>query len=212
MKKTAIAAAFLAVSIMLAACSKPNVTKGGVKAAETSETTVEETTEETTEIACGESNPAPESANLFGNPDFENVTERGLIRSGDIEESWVEDLYGYTSVIEWVAYSPIVSGSEFTVEFFVNGNVTAGQDIKLYIFEKNDDYAWDTNEACAVFDGTACNTVNGETYWCKTILPDNLATGEYTLVIVHADGTVDSMMDIDIVATVDETSSGYEID
>ncbi|MBO7426806.1 MAG: hypothetical protein J6U23_14130 [Clostridiales bacterium] len=208
MKKTAIAAAFLAVSVMLAACAtKPTTPNTSVRSELVSEET---TTEETTTVAAAKEVPA--NPNLFGNPDEASMTERGVMKSADVEAAWVSEMYSYTSVIEWIDYSPIVAGSEYTVEFLINDETTTGEKIKLYIFEKNDEYAWDTSLAVATFDGDACNTVIGHEYWCKTILPTEIATGDYTLVVVRGDGTVDSMVDIQIVNSVDETTSSNSID
>ena len=212
MKKTAIAAAFLAVSIMLAACStKPTAPNTPISSAPVSEeTTSETTTGETTTVVAAKR--VPENPNLFGNPDEASKTEKGVMKSADVESAWINDLFCYESVIEWVAYSPIVAGSELTVEFLINDETMAGETIKLYIFEKNDEYAWDTGLAVATFDGGACNTVSGHEYWCKTVLPTGIATGDYTLVVVRSDGTVDSMVDIQIVNSVDEASDYDYID
>lgn len=208
MKKTAIAAAFLAVSIMLAACATEPTKETSKQGSQ--ETTIETTAEETTSETSAAN--VPDTANLFGNPDMASKTEKGVMKSSDIEAPWVEDLFCYTSVIEWVDYSPIVAGSELTVEFFINDETTAGEKVNVYIFEKNDEYAWDTEQAVAKFDGDACNTVNGNVYWCKTNLPDDIATGDYTIVVVRDDGTVDSMWDVQIVASVEETATQNYID
>lgn len=214
MKKTAIAAAFLAVSIMLAACAtkttNPNTSVSSASVSE--ETTTETTTGETTTTSEAPAKSVPENPNLFGNPDEASKTERGVMKSADVETAWISDLYCYTSVIEWVDYSPIVAGSELTVEFLISDETMVGQTIKLYIFDKNDEYAWDTSLAVAEFEGSACNTVIGYEYWCKTDLPSDIATGDYTLVVVRGDGTVDSMVDIEIVNSVDEASNFEYID
>lgn len=212
MKKTAIAAAFLAVSIMLAACATEPTKEPSKQGSQ--ETTIETTTETTAEETTTETSVAnvPDTANLFGNPDMASKTEKGVMKSSDIEAPWVEDLFCYTSVIEWIDYSPIVAGSELTVEFFINDDTATGEKINLYIFEKNDEYAWDTENAVAKFEGDACNTVNGNVYWCKTNLPEEIATGDYTLVVVRDDGTVDSMWDVQIVSSVEETATQYSID
>ena len=200
------------LSVMLAACTTtPTAPNTPISSAPVSEeTTAETTTGETTTVVVAKK--VPENPNLFGNPDKESATAKGLMKSSEVEVSWVSDLFGYTSLIDWVDYSPIVAGSAFTIEFLINDEITAGSEINLYLFEKNDEYAWDTELAVAKFVGSACNTVDGHEYWCDTILPDNIATGDYTLVLVRGDGTVDSMIDLQIVSSVDETTYQAYVD
>lgn len=196
MKKTTVMAAVLAASIMFSACAANTNTHV--------RTETEETTQETTE-------PAKEP-NLIGNPDFSSATEHGVMKSLDVENSWIEEVWGIESLIEWVSYAPVVSGSELTIQLMINDKTSTGDTIKLYLFEKNDAYEWNTEDAYASFEGTACNVYNGHEYWCKTVLPEGMPTATYTLVIVRPDGTVDSMKDFDIVATTEEANSSECVD
>lgn len=149
---------------------------------------------------------------LIGNPDLSSADEYGLCRSLDIEESWIDEVYTMYCKSNWVMYTPILSGSELTVELLSNGSADIGDRVTVYIFEHNDDYVWNTEDAYASFEGELCNTVNGQLYYCDTILPDTFETGTYTLVVVRPDGTVDSCMDFDMIATPEEATTVSELD
>ena len=120
-------------------------------------------------------------------------------------------------MIDWVEYSPAVAGSELTVQPIIDMDGPADQTIKMYVFAYNDDYAWNFEDAYAEFEGTRCNNVyigdgQGSIYWISDNLPKDMKSGRYTLVFVHNDGTVDAMMDIDLVSSPEEAKAHYEVD
>ena len=206
MKKTTALAAVLAVSLMFSACTETknrnSSKRSGKRITETTETEESGTTEETEESKKG--------SNLIGNPDLYHRSGY-FYWSKDIDESWVNCMYSCYGVLDWVEYYPIVSGSELTVELEINTDIDYGKDIKLFVFDHNDDYEWNTDDAYVKFNGDFCRTVNGDIYWCQTTLPTGMASGVYTLVITHTDGTVDCMYDFDIVATVEEAQGGEAV-
>lgn len=157
--------------------------------------------------AASEETPAKKNADLIGNPDTANASERGVMRSLDAKDPVIEDLRSAYSVINWEIYSKIVSGSEFTVEAIISDkyDMNAPSKMTLYVFAHNDDYAWNKEDAFAKMEGSACrpivdqdyNTIH--TYWIKGNLPKDMPTGKYTMVFVRPDGTVDSMKDFELV-------------
>ena len=218
MKKTTALAAVLAVALMFSACAnskKPDTSKRSKeKTSTTTEATNEdpEETEETEETEeSEESNESKKEPNLFGNPDLENPVRDYFYYSKDIDVSWVTEDFSFYGLLDWIMYYPMVSGSEVTAEFNINPDAAHGSEIKLFIFEHNDDYAWNTDDAYTKFTGDACNTVNGNVYWCKGMLPTGMKSGVYTLVVTHMDGTVDCMYDFDIVETAEEAEGGEAV-
>lgn len=212
MKKKTITALLLAMTMTFSACAEaPNNTKKGKKNDEPTTTTTAEPTTTTT------ADPAT-APDLVGNPDMDKKTRIGMIPSKDAEKHFIEDIRSYCSVIDWVEYSPVVAGSELTVQPIVNDDMDPDQTIKMYIFAHNDDYAWNLDDAYAVFEGTLCHGIiidqdkTCSEYWISDMLPKAMPTGEYTLVFVHEDGTVDSMLDIDLVATTSEATQHLEVD
>ena len=152
----------------------------------------------------GEKDPAAE---IVGNPDKENASERGVMRSLDAKDPVIEELRSAYSEINWQLYSKIVSGSELTVEAIISDkyDMNAPGKITLYVFAYNDEYTWNTEDAFATMEGAPCrpivdqsyNTIH--TYWIQGNLPQEMPTGKYTMVFVLPDGTVDSMVDFDLV-------------
>lgn len=221
MKKTTALAAVLAVALMFSACAQSKITEPSDSSEEeTSITTVDdpdeteeteetEETQETQETSQSEQND--KEPNLFGNPDLENPVDDYFYVSKDVDTSWVTNEFAFYGLFDWIMYYPIVSGSELTAEFPINLEAVSGSQIKLFIFEHNDDYAWNTDDAYSKFTGDACNTVNGNVYWCKGYLPKEMETGVYTLVVTHMDGTVDCMYDFDVVATAEEAEGGEPV-
>lgn len=150
---------------------------------------------------------AKKAADLSGNPDKENASERGVMRSLDAKDPVIVDLRSAYSEINWQMYSKIVSGSELTVEAMISDkyDMNAPSKITMYIFAHNDDYAWNKEDAFAKMEGAPCrpivdqeyNTIH--TYWIQGNLPKDMPTGKYTMVFVLPDGTVDSMKDFELV-------------
>lgn len=164
-----------------------------------------EKTEATT--TAGQQDPAKKTADLFGNPDKENASGRGVMRSLDAKDPVIEDLRSAYSEINWKMYSKIVSGSELTVEAIISDkyDMDAPSKITMYVFAHNDDYAWNKEDAFAKMEGAPCrpivdqeyNTIH--TYWIQGNLPKDMPTGTYTMVFVLPDGTVDSVKDFELV-------------
>ncbi|MCR5804372.1 MAG: hypothetical protein K6G47_08905 [Clostridia bacterium] len=221
MKKTTALAAVLAFALMFSACAQSKITDPSDSSEEeTSITTVSdpdesegtEETEETQETqGISQSEQNDKEPNLFGNPDLENPVDDYFYVSKDVDTSWVTNEFAFYGLFDWIMYYPIVSGSELTAEFPINPEAVSGSQIKLFIFEHNDDYAWNTDDALSKFNGDACSTVNGDVYWCKGYLPKGMETGVYTLVVTHMDGTVDCMYDFDVVATAEEAEGGEAV-
>lgn len=208
MKKAKALAAVLAVALMFSACSKTKTPKTSVRAQKTN-TTNETSYEDPEETE--ESEESRKEPNLIGNPDLENPVEGYFYISKDIDGPWVKSLDAFYGLLNWTEYYPMVSGSELTVELGVNNEAAHGSNLKLYIFEYNEDYEWNTDDAYAKFTGDFCRTVNGDIFWCQTTLPTNMPTGIYTCVVVHPDGTVDCMYDFDLVATTEEARGGEAV-
>ena len=190
-------AAILMASILLVSasgCSK-KVTANGESEKTTTTTVADKETE------------AKKAADLSGNPDKENESEHGVMRSLDAKDPVIEDVRSAYSEINWQIYSKIVSGSELTVEAIISDkyDMNAPSKITMYVFAHNDDYAWNKEDAFAKMEGAPCrpivdqeyNTIH--TYWIQGNLPKDMPTGKYTMVFVLPDGTVDSMKDFELV-------------
>ena len=215
MKKTTALAAVLAVTLMLGACTQTSKPEPSTEPTETTISSEETTTtEETTAATTGETTSETTTTgvkelhepNLFGNPDLDNPVSDWFYRSKDVESSWIDSLMAFYGLYDWNMTSPIVAGSELTAEFEVNPE-GYGDTIKLYVFDHNDDYAWNTKDAYTSFEATFCRTVNADQYYGTGYLPADMETGVYTLVVTRPDGTVECMYDFDVAADFDEAEA-----
>ncbi|MBR5418095.1 MAG: hypothetical protein IK109_08730 [Clostridiales bacterium] len=147
---------------------------------------------------------------LEGKPDKENKSEKGVMHSSEAKEPVISELRSAYSVINWEAYSEIVSGSEFTVEAYISEayEESAPDEITMYVFQYNNDYEWCKDEAYAEIKGSPVRPIVGQngdqyetshTYWIKGMLPKDMPSGRYTMVFVLPDGSVDSMVDFNLV-------------
>ena len=154
----------------------------------------------------GEVKGAQKTPNLVGNPDKNRISRQGVMPNSDVKDPVIADMRSAYSVINWQGYSKIVSGSEFTVEPLISDKyeTNAPQEIVMYVFAYNDDYAWNTDDAYARIVGSPINAIVDQeyntvhTYWIKGNLPQDMPTGKYTMVFVLPDGTVDSMVDFNL--------------
>ncbi|MBR5424877.1 MAG: hypothetical protein IK106_00005 [Clostridiales bacterium] len=204
MKRTnkTVLTALLAAAIMVSASGcKKKVAEPKIGAGE--KVPVETTSGEQSEQEEEEVKGTQKTPNLVGNPDKSRISESGVMPSSTAKEPVITDLRSAYSVINWQGYSEIVSGSEFTVEPYISDayETTAPDEITMYVFRYNDDYAWNTEDAYAKIAGSPIraivdqeyNTVH--TYWIKGNLPQDMPTGKYTMVFVLPDGSVDTMVD-----------------
>lgn len=207
MKRTnkTILTALLAAAIMVSASGcKKKVAEPKIGAGE--KVPVETTSGETSEETEKEVKAAQKTPDLVGNPDKNRISRQGVMPNSDVKDPVISDMRSAYSVINWQGYSKIVSGSEFTVEPFISDKyeTSAPQEIVMYVFAHNDDYAWNTEDAYARIIGSPINAIVDQeyntvhTYWIKGDLPKDMPTGKYTMVFVLPDGTVDSMVDFNL--------------
>lgn len=150
---------------------------------------------------------AVEARDLEGNPDLKQASERGLMNSLDAKNPVLSDIKSCYSVINYELYSKIVSGSELTVEPIIRDerDTDCPEEMTMYVFAYNDEYAWDFDNAYAKIVGSPIRCIIDQdyntmhVYWFKGNLPKDMPTGKYTMVFVGPDGKVDSMADFDLV-------------
>lgn len=202
---TAVLAAALLVSAT--GCGKSKNTRSGEKK---SAKISSEKKEKETEVNGTERLVARRPPDLEGKPDKENKSEKGVMHSSEAKEPVISEIRSAYSVINYMEYSEIVSGSEFTVEAYISEayEKTAPEEITLYVFQYNLDYAWCKDEAYAEIKGSPIRPIvdqhgdlyeTAHTYWIKGMLPKDMPTGIYTMVFVLPDGSVDSMVDFNLV-------------
>lgn len=157
---------------------------------------------------------------LFGNPDRSNVSERGLMTSKDAKKPILSEIRSAYTVINWMMYSQLVSGSELTVEPIIreDRDADAPNEMILYVFAYNEDYAWNKQDAYAEITGSDCRVLAGQdygtihVYWIQGQLPADMPAGKYTFVFATTDGQVDSMTDVEIVKPEDAEKEPVAID
>lgn len=217
MKKATAFAAILAVTIMLSAC-KPSPTipsQSVISEPVPQETTTESTSETTTLLSLDAINLCEPKGrtgepNLVGNPDLDFPMKNWLYQSEDVETPWVSGMiccHGVDIMTTGVIYEPPIPFSNLVVMAQANPEAECGSEITCYVFEHNDDYAWNTDDAWLVFEAEYNESSEiGDYYHGKAKL-GLMPYGVYTLVMVRPDGTVDSMYDFDIVSKEDAQNS-----
>jgi len=168
----------------------------------------------------GETTGDVKDPDLFGDPDMESKTEKGLMTSKNAKNPVLKEMRSCYTVVDWRMYSELVTGSEFTVEPLIRDerDMDAPGNLTMYVFAYNEDYAWNTEDAYAKISGTACRVLNGNgyntdhVYWIQGRLSDKIPSGKYTLVFVTPDKQVDSMMDIDLVRPDEAKQEPLEVD
>lgn len=189
----------------------------GCKKTQPTSKRAEASREETQQAAAEQNRKAPD---LFGNPDKTNVSERGLMTSKDAKKPILSDVRSAYTVINWMMYYQLVSGSELTVEPIIreDRDNDAPNEMMLYVFAYNEDYAWNKEDAYVTITGASCRPIVNQnfdtihTYWMQGQLPANMPAGKYTFVFVTTDGQVDSMMDVGIVKPEDAEKEPVAID
>ncbi len=162
----------------------------------------------------------PSEPDLFGNPDTTKVSERGLMTSKDAKKPVISEIRSAYTVINWMLYSQLVSGSELTVEPIIreDRDADAPDEMVLYVFAYNEDYAWNKQDAYATITGSDCRPIVNQdfdtihTYWMQGQLPADMPSGKYTFVFATTDGQVDSMTDVEIVKPQDAEKEPVAID
>ena len=217
MNKKKMMASLMTALIMIGA-SACSADKNGTSITANSETQTEipsETqteipseTQETNSTVTSVGNTASQSnyePNLFGNPDFDNPSDRNLLHSIDMENPSITDIRSAYSVIDWMMYPSIVSGSNFTVEVFAGDRSVIPEKMTMYIFDYNSDYEWNTEDAYNVSESVICFPIidsdynTATTYYFNAFLPERMKSGQYTLVFVTPEGEVDSMWDFELI-------------
>ena len=209
MKKRIMAVVVLAMTMTVSACGKA--------APRTSQTEVAPMAQANTIATEKQEKKAPD---LFGNPDMSKITEKGLIPSAKADKPLLSELRSVYTVINWQMYSELVSGSELTVEPIVreDRDADAPDELDLYVFAYNEDYAWNKEDAIVKITGGSCHPIVASdsstihTYWMQGKLPEDMPSGKYTFVFATVDGKVDAMTDVEIVRPEEAKTAPQSID
>ncbi|MBR2750801.1 MAG: hypothetical protein IKD90_06700 [Clostridiales bacterium] len=208
MKKRTMAIMVLTMTMAFSACGK---------AAPSVKTSKIAVNAQSTSVGATAPTKAPD---LFGDPDTSKVGERGLMASKSVERPIISDIRSVYTVINWQLYSELVSGSELTVEPIISEarDEDAPNELLLYVFAYNEDYAWNKEDAIVKITGSSCHPIVDQdyntihVYWMQGRLPADMPSGKYTFVFATVEGQVDSMVDLEIVKPKDAKSAPVSID
>ena len=192
MKGKMLIAAVLAASVTMSACQKN----------EDSSTTLP-SSRQVSEIS---------DKDIIGNPDFTNPICDEIYKSLDTTDPWVTDISGVyrplpeidedtapidVSSVNKFPMKKILLNQDMIFEFVANTSVDIGDEVTLYLFDRNPQYAWNKEDAFLMITCTKETLEDGTVIYKGTGKVEKEATpGIYTIVITHGDDVVDLMYDI----------------
>ena len=145
---------------------------------------------------------------LIADPDTENA-ESFFMHDKTEEEPILKNCI-VSDILPATADVPLVSGLENRIYCQTIDNKTINEDLTVYVFDYDEDYKWNTEDAYASFEGTpvedfqyrpggTIELVDSNAILFQGKLPKKMEPGVYTMVFVDTENKIRGIKDCDLV-------------
>lgn len=157
--------------------------------------------------SCGEA-----GKKFHGKPSKNVNTSAGIFHPEERQSDYITNIINVCSWKGDSEYDPPIAGSELNVYCGIHKTSEGNEpEITLYIFEDDNRYAWDPEDAVASAVGEVRHENSDSIHFCLD-LPSNMDTDDYIFVFTDSEGHVDCMYEQEIVASSGESNAMIPVD